>query len=831
MNAAKKTHPKKSSMNVGQLLAVFGVLLIAVIWIAVYVKVNDEFRAEQENVMSNNANVARLFEEHVLRSLSSVDQLLLLLKWECEKNGNSERIQGGLVINELTNLLSIADEKGNLIYASQRMERLVNVADREYFQVHAQQADLGLTISKPLYSRIANKWVIQLVRRIDKPDGSFGGLVIASVDPLYFANFYREAGLGRNAVVALIGNDGVIRARQSEEVMDMGQDIAKTPLFAKIKEAKQGSFIAPSVVDGLERIYSVRAVSGYPLTITVGTEKEESLKAVSEREKNYYLGATVASILIIGFITGAVMMATRQRRQAQFLNFLHQISLGLLNNVTMGELLALINRYSVEAIGAQNGFVAMLENDQSMTLKAGCGVYQRLAGRRLHREDYDGVLQRVASQGTVITVDDAPLWSEQARRLSSNVLISLRSEGEAIGLLLLSFPGEELAFSAAQIEETEKFAALASVAINNARLYARVESELHERKQIEDVLREKEQYLDTLFDSMSAGILVINQRNSRIMDVNAEGCRIIGAEREQVLGQRSSLFIENIAGADKGNNVSESELKTVSGTQIPILQTAIPVVINENQCLLINFLDISDKKRLEKELARFDRLNLVGEMAASIGHEVRNPMTTVRGYLQWLSGKKDYQSLVKYFDLMIEELDRANAIITEFLSLAKNKTVDLKCGNLNDILQLLRPLMESDALREGKNVSLEMGDVDELLLDEKEIRQLILNLFRNAMEAMEPGKSTLLRTFAQGEGVVLEVRDQGRGIPQNIMDQLGTPFFTTKENGVGLGLSVCYSIAVRHKATIEVDTSESGTIFRVRFPKIKSKNSGKEETK
>lgn len=770
--------------------------------------------------MAKNANVARLFEEHALRSLSSVDQLILLLKWEYEKNGSIAIAQSSLGINELVNLLSIADERGDLVYSSQRLERTVNVYDREYFQLQMKQQDDALMISKPVYSRVTNKWVIQLSRRISKADGSFGGIVIASVDPLYFANFYREADLGKRAVVAMIGEDGIIRARQVDQQMDMGHDIAKTQLFARFKEVRQGSFIAPSVVDGVERIYSMRQVNGYPLIITVGTDKTESLKAVVSRERNYYLGTTVASLVIIGFITGTVMMATRQRRQAQFLRFLHRISLGLLNNLAMDELLALINRYSTEALGAKNGFVAMRETDRTMVLKAGRGVYEKLHGRQLHEDDYDGLLLRVAEQGTVITVNEGPLWSEQERGTASNMLVSLRSEGEPVGLLTLSFPGETLVFSPNQVEEIEQFSALASVALDNARLYARVASELHERKQIERMLREKEQYLDTLFDSMSAGILVIDRKSGLVIDVNAEGCRIIGAMRDAVIGEAATRFIECVVYDAKNSNVSEGELKTVSGRCIPILQTAIPVVINEISYLLVNFLDISDKKRLEKELARFDRLNLVGEMAASIGHEVRNPMTTVRGYLQWLSGKKEHQALVKYFNLMIEELDRANSIITEFLSLAKNKTVDLKRGKLNEILQALQPLMDSDALREGKNVLLELAETAELLLDEKEIRQLILNLFRNAMEAMEPGGTVVLRTTAQTDDVVLEVRDEGRGIAQEIMDQLGTPFFTTKDNGVGLGLSVCYSIAVRHKATIEVETSEQGTVFRVRFPAI-----------
>ena len=116
-----------------------------------------------------------------------------------------------------------------------------------------------------------------------------------------------------------------------------------------------------------------------------------------------------------------------------------------------------------------------------------------------------------------------------------------------------------------------------------------------------------------------------------------------------------------------------------------------------------------------------------------------------------------------------------------------------------------------------KEVVAELGDCPEVLLDEKEIRQLILNLSLNGLEAMEPGCRLTLRTFCNGEEVVLEVRDQGSGIKAEILDKIATPFFTTKDKGTGMGLAVCYSVAARHQATIDVQTNKAGTAFFVRF--------------
>jgi signal transduction histidine kinase len=122
-----------------------------------------------------------------------------------------------------------------------------------------------------------------------------------------------------------------------------------------------------------------------------------------------------------------------------------------------------------------------------------------------------------------------------------------------------------------------------------------------------------------------------------------------------------------------------------------------------------------------------------------------------------------------------------------------------------------------------KHVVFNLGVVQELLLDEKEIRQLILNLVRNGLEAMPVGKKLTISTYMEKGEVVLAVQDEGGGIGSEMLDKLGTPFFTTKEYGTGLGLAVCYSIAARHNAWIEVDTGPGGTTFYVRFKNIARK--------
>ena len=235
--------------------------------------------------------------------------------------------------------------------------------------------------------------------------------------------------------------------------------------------------------------------------------------------------------------------------------------------------------------------------------------------------------------------------------------------------------------------------------------------------------------------------------------------------------------------------------------------------IHGEQCLLSVVTDITERLFLEKEMVRLDRLNLTGEMAAGIVHEIRNPMTTVRGFLQLSRSRPS----AEYTDIMIEELDRAHNIVTEFLAVANTNPTNRKIKQLNVVVEALFPLIQSKAMCDNHHVNLELDHCPELQLDEKEIRQLILNLALNGLDAMPSGGILTLKTYREENEVVLEVRDQGCGIKEELIPKLGTPFFSTKVNGTGLGLSVSYGVAARHDAVIKVKTGEKGTIFYVHF--------------
>lgn len=325
------------------------------------------------------------------------------------------------------------------------------------------------------------------------------------------------------------------------------------------------------------------------------------------------------------------------------------------------------------------------------------------------------------------------------------------------------------------------------------------------------------QRFEIMFSHNLAAVGVYRISDWKIIDVNPAWEQVYGYNRAEALGKSLEQLALQPPKIDENIHSVETEIRTKDGMIRNIIFSALKINFDGEPCLLATAFDITDKRRLEKEMAHFDRLNLVGEMAASIGHEVRNPMTTVRGYLQVLQNNEHFTKYYSQFSLMIEELDRANSIITEFLSLAKNKAVEMKRGSLNETINALFPLLQADALRMGHDVSLEAGDIAETVFSEKEIRQLILNLVRNSLEAMEYNGVVTIRTYMDKGKINLQVQDSGSGIPEEVLDKLGTPFISTKPGGTGLGLAVCYRVAERHNAKIAVNTGAEGTTFTILF--------------
>ncbi|WP_134698532.1 ATP-binding protein [Ammoniphilus sp. YIM 78166] len=234
--------------------------------------------------------------------------------------------------------------------------------------------------------------------------------------------------------------------------------------------------------------------------------------------------------------------------------------------------------------------------------------------------------------------------------------------------------------------------------------------------------------------------------------------------------------------------------------------------------IVASCVDITPLKQTEELLRKSETLSVVGQLAASMAHEVRNPLTTLKGFLQLAQQKSEISP--SHIQIMLEELDRINFIVSEFLSLTKSNT-QFREIELIDLIQSTIKFMEMQA--NMCNIQLEWGVLDSgstIWCEPNHIKQVLINLMKNAFEAMPNGGTVRIGIEVDSEYVSVRIQDEGCGIPEDRLAQLGQPFYSTKEKGSGLGLLVCNRIVENHNGKIQFHTDlEKGTTVEVFLPR------------
>lgn len=349
-----------------------------------------------------------------------------------------------------------------------------------------------------------------------------------------------------------------------------------------------------------------------------------------------------------------------------------------------------------------------------------------------------------------------------------------------------------------------------------------------ERNRMEKNLRESEQKFRRIFDSVVNGILLCNEK-FEIVDANHMACKIIGISKDDLIAKKflSIVSPEMIKNLQKYIN-EYNELGKVSG-QIPIkfsngivkhieFSSKLDDILGLN---LIIFTDVTARKEMEDRLRKSDTLNVVGELAAGIAHEIRNPMTALKGFIQLLQSnmKEDFSS---YFDVIQSELKRIESIITEFLVLAKPQAIQFKQSSITKIMKETIDLLTAQAsLHNVQILSRIEGVIPYIYCEANQLKQVFINMLKNAIEVMQDGGIITVSIKEKNDKEVLvSIRDEGCGISQDKIARLGEPFYTTKERGTGLGLMVSYKIIEEHHGSILVDSKPGkGTTFYITLPK------------
>ncbi len=220
----------------------------------------------------------------------------------------------------------------------------------------------------------------------------------------------------------------------------------------------------------------------------------------------------------------------------------------------------------------------------------------------------------------------------------------------------------------------------------------------------------------------------------------------------------------------------------------------------------------------EEHMLRSEKLRVVGELASGMAHEIRNPLTTIKGFLQ-LSKAGNY-NVEPWYDLIMDEITRMSMLTAEFLQFSKPHVTQYRVQSIRSCIERVISLLDSETTRLGHQIHFEYDPMDiRMLMDQDKMLQLLLNLMKNALEAMVDQGDIFIRLYKQQNYAVIEIADTGKGIPEAELDKIFIPFYTTKDSGTGLGLSICHKIVQDHDGTIEVESlMGTGTKFTITLP-------------
>ncbi|WP_161598830.1 MEDS domain-containing protein [Bacillus mesophilum] len=264
----------------------------------------------------------------------------------------------------------------------------------------------------------------------------------------------------------------------------------------------------------------------------------------------------------------------------------------------------------------------------------------------------------------------------------------------------------------------------------------------------------------------------------------------------------------------------ECTRQTKYGKDIKVLQTCFPFRDEDDQIFawVIILRDQTERYQVQDLLLQSDKLSIAGELAAGIAHEIRNPVTAIKGFLQLLNA--DGKNVRTYYSVMASEIERIELILSELLVLAKPQTTDYKSNNLITLIKDVITLLDAQANMNGVQIKTKwVNEGIHVKCDVNQMKQICINFIKNGIEAMDSGGVLTVMVEQNENDILLSFIDEGKGIPETILKKLGQPFFTTKENGTGLGLMVSKKIIEDHLGSMKIYSKiGEGTTIEVRLP-------------
>ncbi|KAA0546667.1 hypothetical protein FZW96_15665 [Bacillus sp. BGMRC 2118] len=280
------------------------------------------------------------------------------------------------------------------------------------------------------------------------------------------------------------------------------------------------------------------------------------------------------------------------------------------------------------------------------------------------------------------------------------------------------------------------------------------------------------------------------------------------------------------AGIDTGQFFTLSSQTLTAYISIPVIIVVIIMLISGTVLDKKLIAQIKNLQDSEKKLREADKLSLVGELAAGVAHEIRNPLTSLKGFTEILHRESKETDHHKYLKIMIDEIERINFIVSEFMVLSKPHLVQYTKTNITDIIQHVVTLLNTQAiLKNIEIIPVLVGEDFIIECEENQVKQVLVNIIKNSIESIQDGGTVSVKIISKDNNITIEVVDNGVGIPKETLSLLGKPFYTTKTDGTGLGIMVSKKIIQNHNGTLTIKSEEGkGTSVIITLPSTKIDN-------
>ena len=801
---------------------VAALLLAAAAWAAALYLTERDQRDALQRAARDTGNLAHIIAEQTTRAIAGADRILSFIGYDLHRLGSQSPLLRDVMRNatldsDLLLQLAYADGKGDLIQTSvDNAPARVNLADREHFRVHKEGSVQGLFISRPVFGRASGKWSIQLSRKVTAPDGGFGGMIVASLDPFYFGRIFDDLDVGREGIVAILGRDGILRARSVMDDRIIGLDLTTSTIFQEAMERTDGFLRSVSPVDGVARLSSFRRLQNYPLIVIAGLGEAEFMAETRARQRAYLVGAGLTSALLFILATLVTWQSRAQGRAHAALD------------ETARHLRGSKMKLRDIAETASDWFWDM---DADLRFSGMSGAFAgsiRDPGLYLGRRCADIALREAG---------DEAHWEEHRRSLEDRQ--PFRGFEFAVrapdgGTRIWSLSGKPI------FDEAGAFAG-----------YRGSGSDVTERRQAERSLADSERRYRAMFAAVGQPIVVADQE-AVITGFNPAAEALFGVREAEMIGRSVAVLIPDgqADGCDRlfrpllsgdrdrrGSVIRELSVRRADGTPVPTEIALSSWLAGGREHFIGVFHDLSKAKQIEADLRRArdsaEHANrMKSEFLATISHEIRTPMNGVLGTLTLLDGEglnPEERRLAGVARRSAENLLRLLDDILDFSKLEAGRiAIEEETCAPADLAEAVMAVFQPSATDKGLSLSCRMLPTvpEAVVTDPARLRQILFNLVGNAVKFTSAGHVAVRarRGADLPDGRFLlefEVEDTGIGIAAESIPSLFDRFtqadssITRRYGGTGLGLAICRELCGLLGGTISVTSAPGrGSLFR-----------------